>query len=71
MSNAGMLIRALGNHEAAFGDYNAAIKIDPNDIDAYRNRGLLYAWQGKRDLARADYEQGLKLSPNDQVAQSI
>jgi tetratricopeptide (TPR) repeat protein len=46
-------------------DFDAAIKLDPDYIDALNNRGLAYVGRGAYDRAIEDFERVLKLNPND------
>jgi tetratricopeptide (TPR) repeat protein len=45
-------------------DFTQAIRIDPNNKIAYRERGLMYSEQGDKDRAIADYTQAIRLDPN-------
>jgi tetratricopeptide (TPR) repeat protein len=45
-------------------DFTQAIRIDPNNKIAYRERGLMYSEQGDHDRAIADYNQAIRLDPN-------
>jgi tetratricopeptide (TPR) repeat protein len=49
----------------AITDFNQAIRIDPNNKIAYKERGLMYKEQGDYDRAIADYEAALRINPND------
>jgi lipoprotein NlpI len=53
------------DHDRAIADYDAAIKLSPNFIDALYNRGSAWAHKGESDRAIADYDAALKLSPKD------
>jgi len=65
----GLALRDLGRIDDALAAFDEAIRLNPEDIFAYRHRGWLYTRQGKLDLARADYERGLKISNNDKWLQ--
>jgi tetratricopeptide (TPR) repeat protein len=45
-------------------DFTQAIRIDPNNKIAYKERGLMYNEQGDHDRAIADYNQAIRLDPN-------
>jgi tetratricopeptide (TPR) repeat protein len=44
------------DHRLAAAFLSAAIRLDPNNADAYRYRGMLYEQLSKPKLARQDYE---------------
>ncbi len=48
----------------ALTDYNSALKLQPDDVNAYYNRGVAYLNQGNYAQAIADFNQALKLQPN-------
>ena len=56
-----MLGRA-GRFEAALTDFNAAIRLDPNDAPAYAKRAMVQT--NKLALALADYKHALTIDPN-------
>ena len=60
--------RAKGEYDKAIADFDEAIRLDPKDAVAYRNRGD--AWQLARgvDKAIADYTEAIRLDPKDAVA---
>ncbi|MFM5961714.1 MAG: tetratricopeptide repeat protein, partial [Dolichospermum sp.] len=49
-------------------DYNLAIKINPNDADAYHNRGNVRSALGDKQGAIDDYNQAIKINPNYALA---
>jgi hypothetical protein len=53
-----------GNYAFALGDFNQAIEMRPNVVDAYHHRGNLYFDMQAFDLAIKDYEKILELDPN-------
>jgi tetratricopeptide (TPR) repeat protein len=52
-----------GDLEGAMGDYNQAIKLNPNDFSAYNNRGNVKLSKGDLGGAMADYNQAIRLNP--------
>jgi Flp pilus assembly protein TadD len=52
------------DYDRAIEDYNAALRIDPNDAMAYSSRGIAYHYKKDYRRARADYEKALQLDPN-------
>ncbi|MBS1771455.1 MAG: tetratricopeptide repeat protein [Bacteroidetes bacterium] len=63
--NRGVIWNDKGEYDKAIADYNEAIKISVNYVDAYNNRGN--SWSNKReyDKAIADYNEAIKINPND------
>jgi tetratricopeptide (TPR) repeat protein len=53
-----------GSYSKAIADYNQAIKIDPNNANAYNSRGYAYVELGDYKKALADLDRSLKLDPN-------
>ena len=54
-----------GDYDSAIADYTQAIRLNPNDADAYYNRGNVYVKKGDFVKARADFEAALRIDPND------
>jgi tetratricopeptide (TPR) repeat protein len=54
----------------AIADFTQAIRLDPNNANAYTERGAAYADKGDSDRAIADFTQSIRLDPNDAVAYS-
>jgi tetratricopeptide (TPR) repeat protein len=52
-------------YDLAIADFTSAIRLDPNNSTAYRERGRAYDNKGDGDRAMADYNQALRLNPND------
>ena len=57
-----------GNFQGAIADYNQALRIDPNDAQAYNNRG-----NAKYDLkdyagAMGDFNEAIRIDPNNPTA---
>ncbi|BAU08523.1 tetratricopeptide repeat-containing S1 family peptidase [Fischerella sp. NIES-3754] len=53
------------DYKGAIADYTSALKINPNDADAYNNRGVARSDLGDKQGAIADYTSALKINPND------
>ena len=49
--------------EKAIGEYNAAIKKDPNSLPAHMGLGIIYELQKKPDKAKEFYQKALKVNP--------
>ena len=47
-----------------------AIRLKPDDADAYLNRGVAKAELGRHDAAIADYDEAIRLKPDDAAAYS-
>ena len=54
--------------EEAIRDYNKAIELDPNNVDAYGNRGDAYVKLGKYEEAIRDYNKAIELDPKSKWA---
>ena len=52
----------LKDYNSAINDFHRAIKINPNNVDAYNNRGVAYMRQGQRDCAIEDYNRAIELN---------
>lgn len=61
--NRGIAYRRLGQLRAAFDDFNAAIRIDPQEPVGYVNRANLWEQADRPDKAIADLSTALKLKP--------
>ena len=64
-SNRGLVYYDRGKSELALADYNRAIEINLNNVDAYNNRGLVYYDLGKLELALFDYNRAIEIDPNN------
>ena len=49
-------------------DFNAAIKLDPRDAEAYVSRGAVHEELGNEAAARADYRKALEIVPDHEDA---
>ena len=54
--------------DLAVADFNQAIRLDPKNSTAVRERGRLYMELGDLDRAFADYNEAIRLNPNDDRA---
>ena len=65
-----MLFRSgrKGDYERAIADFNEAIRLDPKDAAAYRNRGFAWKSKGDYDRAIADYNEAIRLDPKFAIA---
>lgn len=51
----------LGDKQEAVKDYNKAIELNPNDVDAYNNRGILKYEIGNQSGACEDWSKAGEL----------
>jgi len=58
-------------NDAAIIEYNNALVLDPNYIEAYLNRGLLYGAIGDVNNAIKDFKTILKIDPNNNAAKNM
>jgi len=58
-----------GEHDQAIADFAKAIKLAPDDAEAYLMRGIAYSTQGKKAEAISDFEQCIALSHDPAVIQ--
>jgi tetratricopeptide (TPR) repeat protein len=50
--------------DAALQDYSEAIRLRPNDAEAFNNRGVVRRDQGDKEGALQDFNEAIHLSPN-------
>jgi tetratricopeptide (TPR) repeat protein len=62
--NRGSAYRARGELERAIQDYDQAIKLDPNDVEAFFRRGIAHGRRREFDSAIADFDRAIKLKPD-------
>ena len=58
----------LGDYKGAITDYTQAIRLNPDDADAYNNRGNAKGNLGQHFAAIADYDIAIRLNPDDAKA---
>lgn len=59
-----------GELAAALADYDRALVIDPQNVNAYINRGLLRSEKGELEAAEADQTKAIALDPDNATAYS-
>ncbi len=59
-----------GDYDRAIVDYDLALRLNPQDADAYNNRGLVYYNKRDYDLAIADYDSALAIDTNEKHAEN-
>ena len=60
----GALYATRDKYTQAISDFNEALKLNPEDSEAYNSRGLVYYSQGDHSRAISDYSRAIELSPN-------
>jgi len=68
--NRGVEYKRLGNYRQAIDDYNKAIEIKPNYVDAYINRGVAYKGLGHYKQAIEDLNKAIEIKPDEAKAYS-
>ena len=61
--NRGIAYEALGRKTAALADYDAALDLDPNSVQAYNCRGALHANKGYLNRALEDFGKAMGVDP--------
>ncbi|PSB41150.1 hypothetical protein C7B80_31550 [Cyanosarcina cf. burmensis CCALA 770] len=64
----GKLLSAAKEYEEAIASYDQALKINPNNNDAWHSRGYALSNVGRYEEAIASYDQALKINPNNNNA---
>ena len=62
--NAGVELQEQGRLEEAIGEYDEAIRLDPQLALAYLNRGAVYNEENEFSKAIADCDKAIELDPN-------
>ncbi|MER9849710.1 tetratricopeptide repeat protein [Mesorhizobium sp. M0106] len=52
-----------GDDDRAIADYDNAIALDPDDIDAYNERGQIWLDKGENDSTISDFDRAIELDP--------
>ncbi len=65
--NRGSAYLYLEQYDRALADFNKAIGLNPQVVEAYYNRGIIYRIQGKIAEAIADFEKVIDTSYNPQI----
>ncbi len=63
--NLGVALRGIGRPFEAAKEFEAALRIKPDFVEAHFNLGFTYLELGKDELALRELEAGLKLRPGD------
>ena len=63
--------RAMGDFDAALGDFGRAIRLNPDRALAYFNRANLYGDLREYERAEADYTRAIELNPGDSRALNL
>ena len=62
--NDGIAYSKLGQHQRAIQEYDRAIQLDPDYVDAYLNRGFTYKKLDQYQRAIQDYDKAIQIDPN-------
>ncbi len=63
--NRGVILHKLQRIQSAMDDFNAALRILPDQADAHINRGVAYLTLSRFDEAMADIQRGIALGPSE------
>ena len=66
--NQGVYLQQQGQHEEAIAEYDEAIQLNPQYVDAYTNRGIAHQNLGQYERAIQDYDEAIRLNPKDTLA---
>ena len=55
----------MAQYDRAIADFTRAIRLEPNDADAYYGRGTALGEKGEHDNAIADFTQAIRLKPEN------
>jgi tetratricopeptide (TPR) repeat protein len=64
----GVRLNQKRDYDAAIADFDAALKLSPNDAQIYRNRGSSYTNKGSFDAAIADLTEAIRLEPANAIS---
>ena len=65
--NRGLEYQESGEYRLAIQDYDKAIDLNPNFLDAYNNRGNTYFDLGEHRRAIEDFDRAIEIDPSDAV----
>ncbi|MFZ5453415.1 MAG: tetratricopeptide repeat protein [Thermodesulfobacteriota bacterium] len=63
LAQKGIASMEAGKFDQALSDFNAALKLKPNDAKLYDYRGMVYRCKNMNDQAIQDFNQAMKLDP--------
>lgn len=63
--NRGVILHQLGRTRPALDDFNAALRLNPEQADAYLNRGVAKITLGQYADALVDIQKGIDLGPSE------
>jgi tetratricopeptide (TPR) repeat protein len=63
--NRGVILHQIGRTQPALDDFNAALRMNPEQADAYLNRGVAKITLGQYADALADIQKGIDLGPSE------
>jgi tetratricopeptide (TPR) repeat protein len=63
--NRGVLLHQLKRYQPAMDDFNAALRLDPEQADAFLNRGVAKISLGQFADALVDIQKGIDLGPSE------
>jgi len=66
--NQGVYLDQQGQHEEAIAEYDEAIHLDPQYVDAYNNRGIAHQKLGQYERAIQDYGEAIRFHPQSSLA---
>jgi tetratricopeptide (TPR) repeat protein len=66
--NLGGIYKERKEYDHAIADYDEAIKLDPQYVNAYINRGMAHDSKGDSDAAAADFSRVIEFKPEDPLA---
>ena len=69
--NRGILYGWIGQGELSIPDFNNAISLDQNDVEAYIHRGIRYGANGNINQAISDWESALRIEPDNPTAKGL
>lgn len=65
LHNRASLLCDMERFDQAMEDYDALLRLDPEDVEAYYRRGLLFLEKGDREKAEADFNASKAIDPDN------